>query len=385
MTAEHAGSAALTVRVGEQCYTLNPDDGVAIVGRDTGATVRLADNRISRWHVRLEPRPEGWQAIDTSTNGLFVDGIRRSSVLITGATTMHLGHPDGIPVFIAPKDAPEIPLQSYGVNQAAAPDSEQWWDGEIDPGVMRAGRAVAARRNELEITQRSLARDKVINAGTLIAFEKGRSWPRRSTLARLEKALDWPPGTIVRLRNGDPGPPSVAGVADASTAVPNLSVGPREQATEVLTDTVHAPLMAEAVEFAMHGIRAAVADLPEPADEAFTAKATGILADLRRLETLATNAARTAKGSPSVVLALSAVRRAYNDLAMRAARSPSATLGQRLYEARRRAELGLEEAANAAGLPAAVLGDVEAERPISGDAAATIENLLAQLAASPTN
>jgi DNA-binding XRE family transcriptional regulator len=34
-------------------------------------------------------------------------------------------------------------------------------------------RAVAARRRELDITQRSLASDKVINTGTLIAFEKG--------------------------------------------------------------------------------------------------------------------------------------------------------------------------------------------------------------------
>lgn len=384
MTAEHAGSATLTVRVGEQSYTLNPADGVAIVGRDTGASVRLTDDRISRWHVRLEPRAEGWQAIDTSTNGLYVDGIRRSSVLISGATTVHLGHPDGIPVFIAPNDAAEIAMQGGAAN-VAAPDADQWWEGEVDPGVLRAGRAVAARRAELEITQRSLARDKVINAGTLIAFEKGRSWPRRSTLARLERALDWPSGTIARLRNGDSGSHDVTGVTDPSTVPPTFLPRPREQATEVLTDTVHAPLMAEAVEFAMHGIRAAVTDLPEPTDAAFTPKATSILADLRKLDTLATNAARTAKGSPSVVLALSAVRRAYNDLAMRAARSPSATLGQRLYEARRRAELSLEEAANAAELPAAVLGDVEAERPIPADAAAAVETLVAQLAVSPTD
>ena len=63
---------------------------------------------------------------------------------------------------------------------------------ETDPDVARAGRAVAARRRELDITQRSLARDKVINAGTLIAFEKGRSWPRRGTLAKLEEVLNWP-------------------------------------------------------------------------------------------------------------------------------------------------------------------------------------------------
>ena len=53
---------------------------------------------------------------------------------------------------------------------------------------------------------------------------------------------------------------------------------------------------------------------------------------------------------PTVALALSSVRRAYNDLLLRAARSSSATLGQRLYGARHRAALSIDEAANAAGV-----------------------------------
>lgn len=65
-----------------------------------------------------------------------------------------------------------------------------------------------------------------------------------------------------------------------------------------------------------------------------------------------------------MVLALSTVRRTYNELMLRAARSPAATLGQRLYGARHSAELNIEEAANAAGLPVAVLQDAESERPI---------------------
>jgi DNA-binding transcriptional regulator YiaG len=97
---------------------------------------------------------------------------------------------------------------------------------------------------------------------------------------------------------------------------------------------------------------------------------------------VAANAARNATGAPSVVLALSSVRRTYNDLMLRAARSPSATLGQRLYGARHRAELSVEEAANAAGVPTAVLQDAESERPVPPDAVAAIETLVAQLAIS---
>jgi hypothetical protein len=147
-----------------------PGSRAAVIGGDPGATVRINDDRISRTHVRLEPRRDGWQAFDTSTNGMFVDGVRRSSALITGPTTIHLGAADGIPVSLVPSD----PVDAT-TTVVAEPDDEDNWDefAETDPDVARAGRSVAARRRELDITQRSLARDKVINAGTLIGFEKG--------------------------------------------------------------------------------------------------------------------------------------------------------------------------------------------------------------------
>ena len=352
----------LAVRIGSQSHTLDPVAGVAAIGRDPSAAVRINDDRISRSHVRLEPRRDGWHVIDTSTNGIFVDGVRRSSVPITSPTTIHLGDANGIPVTLAPGDPRDAPVAT-----AIGPevDDEDNWDelAETDPDVARAGSAVAARRRELDITQRSLARDKIINAGTLIAFEKGRSWPRRGTLAKLEEVLNWPTGTITRIRNGGP-------------------VAQGDEVTEVLTDTIQAPLMAEAVELAMHSIGTALNALPNPADPDFTQRATPILADLRKLETVAANAARNAKGTPSVVLALSAVRRSYNELMLRAAKSPSATLGQRLYGARHRAELSVEEAANAAGVPTDVLLDAESERSVPPDAAAAIDTLIAQLAMS---
>lgn len=368
MTTGQRASAAipdLTVRIGSQSHPLKADDGVAVIGRDPSATVRLNDGRISRSHVRLEPRHDGWQLIDTSTNGIFVDGVRRNSALITGPMTVHFGDADGIPVTLMPAGPRDETVRTGVENEPDDPDDEDQWDelAETDPDVARAGRAVAARRRELDITQRSLARDKVINAGTLIAFEKGRSWPRRGTLAKLEEVLDWPPGTIARIRNGSP-------------------VAPSNDVTEVLTDTIQAPMMAEAVELAMHGIGTAVEALPDPSAPDFTQRVTPILATLRQLETLAANAARNARGTPSVVLALSAVRRRYNELMLQAAKSPSATLGQRLYGARHRAELNVDEAANAAGVSTEALLDAEAERSVPPDAAAAIETLIAQLAIS---
>lgn len=120
-TTDHPVSApapTLAVRIGHESRTLDPVAGVAVLGRDATATVRLNDDRISRSHLRLEPYRDGWQVIDTSSNGMFVDGVRRSSVFVTAATTIHLGAPDGIPVTLTPSD----PLEATGL----APGHRAW-------------------------------------------------------------------------------------------------------------------------------------------------------------------------------------------------------------------------------------------------------------------
>ncbi|MBX9642398.1 MAG: hypothetical protein K2X97_22575, partial [Mycobacteriaceae bacterium] len=99
-------------------------------------------------------------------------------------------------------------------------------------------------------------------------------------------------------------------------------------------------------------------------------------------ENVAASAARNAKGTPSVVLALSTVRRTYNDVMAQAAQSPNATLGQRLFQARHRAELTIDEAAAAAGLPPELLIDAEAERPLPEEVGSAIKTLIGQLSVS---
>lgn len=355
-------------RVGPATYTLDPAAGVAFIGRDPGAAVGLDDERVSRHHVRLEPQPTGWQAIDTSTNGMFVDGVPRSAVLITGATTLHLGAPDGVAVMLT--------LDLDESTQALAGTEYPSWVGEKDPGVVRAGRAVAERRKELGLSQREMARRDILNASALLKFEKGESWPRPKSLEKLEEVLKWPPGYITGLRRGA----GLAAPSPAPAPPSPVSAPGQNEATEVLTDAIHAPMMARTVELAMQTLSVAIADLPEPTAPDFTAKATTILADLRKLEGLASNAARHATGGADAVKTLSRVRRSYNKVMMQAAGSRTATLGQRLYGARHRAELSLEEAAAGAGLSVSVLQDAEAERPVSHDAAQAIENLIAELA-----
>ena len=71
------------------------------------------------------------------------------------------------------------------------------------------------------------------------------------------------------------------------------------------------------------------------------------------------------------MMALSDVRRRYDDLMERAADAPGATLGQQLYHARIHAKLTAQEAANGVGLRPELPDELEAggnaDRP--GDAA----------------
>ena len=240
------------------------------------------------------------------------------------------------------------------------PESTEQATEVLDPGMVRAGAAAAARRRELDISQRSLAADGIINAGALIAFEKGRSWPRERTRAILEEMLRWPPGTIARLRHGAP-----------------ASVDHRAGPTAEPGDDV--PLIAQAVVTAVSTFDTAIEALPSVEDPDFTLRATKVLADLRQLEAVAARAARISKVSPPLIKALSAVRTRYDEVMLRAARAPRATVGQRLYAARRGANLTILETAQAAGVSEEDIIRAEAEEPVSAAAVREIESLIEQL------
>jgi transcriptional regulator with XRE-family HTH domain len=230
----------------------------------------------------------------------------------------------------------------------------------VDPGMARAGAAAAARRRELDISQRSLAADGIINAGALISFEKGRSWPRERTRARLEEVLRWPPGTINRIRRDD-------------SAVEDPPVARGGQGGD------EGSLIAEAVVAAVNTLGSTIDSLPAADHPDFTPRITAILADLRQLEAVAARATRIGKVTPTLIRALSAVRRRMEDLTALAATSQHATLGQRLHAARRSANLTIAETAQAAGVAEDAIVQAESERPVPASAVEAIEALIDQL------
>jgi hypothetical protein len=100
---------------------------------------------------------------------------------------------------------------------------------------------------------------------------------------------------------------------------------------------------------------------------------------MRKLLGSLADAAGRSRVTPSVIVALSGVRRRYDELMETAANGPGATLGQRLYVARQRAKLSAKEAANGVGLRQDLIEAVEAEEPATEDETSRIKDLIAAL------
>lgn len=344
-------------------------DGPITIGRDPGSGLRINHPMISRTHVRIDVDDAGhWVLADCgSRNGVFIDGIRRESAVIDHGMTIKLGDAtDGIAVSfdfvgdVVRDDATEnLGATALPADVSAMPDPDD--DDRTDPAIAAAGAAVRARREELGISQRGLASRRIINASALIQFEKGRSWPRTSTRERLEEELHLPRGTIEQIRrsywsNADP-----------------------DGVTTTLTDTSGEPVLVQAIATGVDSVEAGIRSLPAPEDPDFAGRAASLNATLRQLETLAGKAALEPQTTPTITLTLSKIRRLNAQLTTLIAQSPTATLGQRLRAARRRADLTEAETAAAAQVPLATLEAIEADKTVPAEEAAKVAALIALL------
>jgi transcriptional regulator with XRE-family HTH domain len=299
---------------------------------------------------------------------MFVDRQRKTSVTVSDTTDVRFDHPtaDTEATFeVVHRANSGGRKQSHGTGERNTSAEAN----EPDAGVVRAGAVAAARRRELDISQRSLAGDGVINAGALIAFEKGRSWPRERTRAKLEEVLQWPAGTIARIRRGEPIPGELTPQARPTVAPSAVRPASDDPAS----------LIAQAVAAAVDGCTLAIAALPPVADPGFTERAAPILADLRQLEVIVLRAVQISEMTPELIKALSTVRRRYDDLMTRSANAAGATLGQRLYAVRRRANLSVVETAQAAGVSRELVVRAEAEESLPDAAADALEELISQI------
>jgi pSer/pThr/pTyr-binding forkhead associated (FHA) protein len=357
-TQSTAQPALLIVNSGETSHAIEPGQGAVTIGREPHADVRIDDPALSQEHLRAESADGQWRIVDSSPSGMFVDGLRRTSVTVTDKTIIRFGDPTRGKALTFEVVRPSRPHEQH------ADDTDGSQTNAPDPGLVRAGAAAAARRRELGISQRRLAADGIINAGALIAFEKGRSWPRERTRAKLEEVLQWPSGTIARIRRGEPA------TGEATSEAPP-SAGPASGRP--------ASLIAQAVAAGVEGCRLAIAALPPVDDPDFTKRLAPILADLRQLEAIAVQATNISRITPEFIKALGAVRHHHDELMMLGATATGATLAQRLYAARRRANLSAEETAQAAGVAEELIVCAEAGETLPVSVAEAIEALISQI------
>jgi hypothetical protein len=98
----------LTVSVGDQVVSVPPDRPF-VVGRAAACDLVVANTKVSRRHLLLEPAPDGWAAVDISTNGTWVTGRRVHRVRLSEECRFQLGAVDGPEVVVALAPAPTAP------------------------------------------------------------------------------------------------------------------------------------------------------------------------------------------------------------------------------------------------------------------------------------
>jgi hypothetical protein len=132
---------------------------------------------------------------------------------------------------------------------------------------------------------------------------------------------------------------------------------------------------------AMHMYRAAIDSLPFPEDKKFQKRAEVVLTGLRKLRAALTEAASHSRPTPTVMIALSDVRRRYDDLMERVTDAPGSTLGQQLYSARVHAKLSAHEAANGFGLRRELPDELEVGATATAQETPLVEQLIAAIRA----
>lgn len=68
--------------------------------------------------------------------------------------------------------------------------------------IARVSQFIERRRNELGLSQRALAAAAGVSLGTIARIARHVGLPRVSTTPKIEEALQWPLGTIQRIREG---------------------------------------------------------------------------------------------------------------------------------------------------------------------------------------
>jgi pSer/pThr/pTyr-binding forkhead associated (FHA) protein len=117
--------AAVTVRLAGDAELGVPPDRVFVIGRGRASDLRVQGARVSRRHLLLEPSAGGWDAVDVSGSGTWLDGQQVRRVEIHRECRFRLGAADGAEVIVAPD-------RTAGA-AVARPSDGATWRASADP------------------------------------------------------------------------------------------------------------------------------------------------------------------------------------------------------------------------------------------------------------
>ncbi len=108
------------------------DDATALIGSDAASTIRIVRPGISRKHAVASFDGAEWKVEDAgSRNGIFADGKRIQTTVISGPTTLYLGHPtDGEAISFVPlvaadtsgTDSIQEEIDAFVITEEPTPD-----------------------------------------------------------------------------------------------------------------------------------------------------------------------------------------------------------------------------------------------------------------------
>ena len=128
----------LEITVDGRTYPVIPAEAPITLGREFPSQILLADQRISRVHLRVEVAAGHWVGVDLSRNGVFLAGTRQASFPLADGLTVRLGNPDGIPVTFglraAPASTAAAPGRSTLTSRAPVPRSPPAATSSTCPG-----------------------------------------------------------------------------------------------------------------------------------------------------------------------------------------------------------------------------------------------------------
>ncbi|WP_157931668.1 helix-turn-helix domain-containing protein [Mycobacteroides abscessus] len=338
--------AQLVVLIDDDAHTFDPSAHAVFVGIGTNGSIQIAPEAFTGPQVQLRKTGAYWTGL-VSGHDILVDGQHRTSFAVSQPVSCRFPGKDQSVTFLT---------ESHRRGQTA----------EVDPNILRAGRAAAQRREERGLTLRGLGRAQVMNPRWNARFENGEIWPGDDILAKLERAYGWPVGTLTRIRDGQEPPKDTVTVDN--------------DATDLVVNTGQVPLMASAAQLALRAILPRIDALPGPDSPDLPSQAKTICEDLRRVEELCQRAAQHSRGVPELAGVLSDVRRAYRRVMLLAAQSPGAYLGQRLFAARHHSGLTVDEIAAAAAVPAGAVATAEAGGEVAPADQVALTHLLNHLA-----